>query len=86
MNREKWKELAYKTLIEVAKNHKEFKPDQIWEAGLPKPKEARALGHIMSSGKRNGIIEKTGRVSPTAQPESHGADVTIWRSLIYQGD
>ncbi len=84
MNKEKWSELAYQTLLKVAKENAEFKPDHIWAAGLPKPEEARALGAVMSRGKRNGIIEKTGRVGPTEQPESHGTDVTIWRSLIYQ--
>ncbi len=81
---EDWNELAYQILIRVAEVYPEFKPDQIWEAGLPKPVEARALGAIMSRGKREGIIEKTGRVGPTNQPESHNTDVTIWKSLIYK--
>lgn len=83
MTKEEWNELAYKTLIQVAETYPEFKPDQIWEAGLPKPSEAHALGAIMTRGRREGIIEKTGRVGPTNQPESHNTDVTIWKSLIY---
>jgi hypothetical protein len=86
MSKNEWNELAYKILIEVAKTHPEFKPDQLWEAGLPKPKEARALGAVMARGNREKIIKKTGRVGPTTQPESHKTDVTVWESLIYEGD
>jgi hypothetical protein len=86
MNKDEWKESAFKILIEVAKAHSEFKPDQIWEAGLPKPEEARALGAVMTRGKKEKIIRKTGRVGATTQPESHNTDVTIWESLIYKVD
>jgi hypothetical protein len=34
----------------------------------------------MRRAKKEGLIEKTGRVKPTSQQESHGTDVTIWRS------
>ena len=81
-----WAEKAYQKLIEVAEKNLEFKPDLLWYSGLEKPEEARALGPVMARGRRDGIIEKTGRVGPTAQAESHGTDVTIWRSLIYKSD
>ncbi|RMR58869.1 hypothetical protein ALP83_200139 [Pseudomonas syringae pv. actinidiae] len=79
-----WAELAYDTVISVAKTHQEFTPDDIWKTGLPKPIEARALGGVMARAKREGIIEKTGRVQPTTQVESHGTDITIWKSLIFK--
>lgn len=79
-----WAEKAYDMVIQVAETHQEFTPDDIWKTGLPKPAEARALGGIMARAKRDGIIEKTGRVQPTTQIESHGTDVTIWRSLIFK--
>lgn len=80
-----WIELAYATVRHVAEQHSEFTPDEIWATGLQKPSEPRALGGVMSRARRHGLIEKTGRVQPTKQPESHGTDVTIWRSLIYVG-
>lgn len=78
-----WAELAYAAVLQVAHNQQEFTPDDIWETGLEKPSEARALGGVMRRAKDDGVIEKTGRVKPTTQRESHGTDVTIWRSLIY---
>lgn len=78
-----WKELAYAAVRRVAENQQELTPDDIWATGLGKPTEARALGGVMRRAKDDGLIEKTGRVQPTTQPESHGTDVTIWRSLIY---
>jgi len=78
-----WAEMAYAAVRQVANNQQEFTPDDIWATGLQKPSEARALGGVMRRARKDGVIEKTGRVQPTTQPESHGTDVTVWRSLIY---
>ncbi|MGK8195163.1 hypothetical protein [Burkholderia cepacia] len=78
-----WAELAYAAVRQVAESQSEFTPDDIWATGLQKPIEARALGGVMRRARQEGLIEKTGRVQPTTQPESHGTDVTVWRSLIY---
>ncbi|QSX40343.1 hypothetical protein [Shewanella cyperi] len=83
MDKEAWKKAAFETVVKVAESKEEFTPDDIWDAGLPKPLEARWLGPVMNAVKREGIIEKTGRVQPTRQKESHGCDVTIWKSNIY---
>lgn len=85
MSNEAWKISAYEILVKVATEKKEFTPDDIWDAGLQKPLEARALGVVMLRAKSEGLIEKTGRVQPTRQPESHGTDVTIWKSNIFKG-
>lgn len=78
-----WAEVAYALVRQVAETQLEFTPDDVWKAGLKKPSEARALGGVMRRAHREGLIEKTGRVQPTTQPESHRTDVTVWRSLIY---
>lgn len=78
-----WAELAYAAVRQVAEKQSEFTPDDIWATGLHKPNEARALGGVMRRAHNGGLIEKTGRVQPTTQPESHGTDVTVWRSLIF---
>lgn len=78
-----WAELAYAAVCQVAKSQPEFTPDDIWAPGLQKPGEARALGGVMRRARKEGLIEKTGRVQPTTQPESHAADITVWRSLTY---
>lgn len=82
---QEWRDKAYAAVMKVAESMPEFSPDDIWDFGLEKPVEARALGGIMRSAKASGIIEKTGRVTPTRQKESHAADVTVWKSNIFKG-
>ncbi|MFT6925517.1 MAG: hypothetical protein ACJAZP_001101 [Psychromonas sp.] len=82
---QEWKDEAFATVVKVAESMREFTPDDIWDFGLEKPLEARALGGIMRSAKARGIIEKTGRVAPTRQKESHSTDVTVWKSNIFKG-
>lgn len=84
MDKQEWAQKAYEVLVKVATCHEEFTPDDIWAAGLEKPPEARALGSVTRRAKVEGLIEKTGRVRPTTQPESHGTDVTIWKSNIFK--
>ncbi|EIC9815205.1 hypothetical protein LA020_002900 [Vibrio alginolyticus] len=84
MDKEAWKKKALETVVAVARVNEEFTPDDIWDAGLQKPIEGRWLGPVMNAAKNKGYIEKTGRVQPTRQKESHGCDVTIWRSKIYE--
>ncbi|WP_236124277.1 hypothetical protein, partial [Pseudomonas cichorii] len=78
-----WSERAYAAVCQVARENLEFTPDDIWATGLEKPVEARALGPVMRRASQNKLIEKTGRSRPTTQPESHGTDVTVWKSNIY---
>lgn len=80
-----WKERAFATIIKVAESMPELTPDDIWDTGLEKPSEPRALGPLMNAAKGKGVIEKTGRVQPTRQKGSHGCDVTIWKSNIFKG-
>jgi len=84
INQEEWAKKAYETVCQVAKEKPKFIPDDIWNAGLSKPEEARALGPVMARCKNDGIIRKTGKVQATGQSKSHGTDVTEWESLIYK--
>ncbi|CED58364.1 putative uncharacterized protein [Moritella viscosa] len=84
MDKQTWRNKAHAVVVRVAESNNEFTPDDIWDTGLEKPEEARWLGPVMNAARRQGIIEKTGRVQPTRQKESHGCDVTIWKSNIYK--
>lgn len=84
MSSKSWSDLALEAIRTVATNNQEFTPDDIWATGLEKPAEARVLGGVMRRARTEGLIEKTGRVQPTTQPESHATDVAIWRSRIYK--
>lgn len=79
-----WSAKAYAAVCDVARSKAEFTPDDIWETGLEKPQEARALGPVMRRAKNAGLIEKTGRSQATRQPESHGTDVAIWKSNCFE--
>lgn len=62
----------------------EFTSDEFWRRGLPKPREPRALGPVMTSLVRDGFIEPTDRLVNTSQVLRHAAPVRVWRSRVYR--
>lgn len=79
---DEWKAMAEAAVENVALALPEFCVDAIWDSGLPKPKEARAIGHVMRTAARNGIIEKTDVFVKSQQVGCHATDRRIWRSLV----
>lgn len=47
--------------------------------------ENRAMGAIMQSFSRAGLIESTGRFTTSRRPECHKSPVRIWRSKKFEG-
>ncbi len=82
---EAWKQAARTAIERLATTQPEFISDAVWDTGLPKPREPRALGPIMVWAARRGLIVDTGRIQQSAQPKSHAMPRRIWRSLIYSG-
>ncbi len=80
-----WLGLAYKVARKVAENFRYFTTDDVWKAGLLKPDEPRALGPVMMSLERDGIIAPTHHFKTTAQPSRNGAPVRLWRSCVFVG-
>ena len=82
-----WKEAAGVALTQVALNHYEFTTDEVWQhlanQGIHTG-ENRAMGAIIQSGLRSGLIERTGEYQPTKRVESHARPVAIWRSKVYR--
>ena len=58
----------------------EFTTDDVW-SNLAKPPEPRALGAVMNSLSRQGVIVRTGRYVETAQVSRHGAPIAVWRGV-----
>lgn len=78
-----WKAEARRTIEQLARERSEFTSDAVWELGLSKPREARALGAIMRWAQNERLIEATERVDPTAQPNCHARPIRVWRSLLH---
>ena len=83
-----WKVDAYAALLAVAKERETLTADDVWEVlattSSAETHENRAMGPIMQSGRRSGLIENTGRTVPCRRPSRHVAPVTLWRSLLYR--
>ena len=47
--------------------------------------ENRAMGAVMQSFSRAGLIESTGRFTTSRRPECHKSPVRIWRSKKFEG-
>ena len=60
-----------------------FYTDDVWEildaAGVPFPREGRALGPVMLRFYRAGLIEPTGEWDRTKRPGCHRAPMRQWR-------
>lgn len=80
-----WLGHAYRVARRVAEQFQFFTTDDVWKAGLVKPDEPRALGPVMLSLERDGIIAATSKFKSTAQPSRNCAPVRLWRSCIYVG-
>jgi hypothetical protein len=80
-----WLGDAYRLARKVAETFRFFTTDDVWKAGLSKPDEPRALGPVMRSLERDGIIEATEHFKNTAQKTRNAAPVRLWRSCVYMG-
>lgn len=78
-----WKVAAAWAVYSVALSKRYFTGDDIWASGLPKPREARALGPVMLRAKRAGVIRPTGRVVASDVPGNHRNPHYEWESLIF---
>ena len=81
-----WKSVASDAIRTVAQTHQEFTVDDVTEVinktGVTTG-EGRAIGAIMQSASRAGMIQKTGQYRECKIPRHHGLPKAIWRSNIY---
>ena len=87
-----WYRLALSLVKTVAHHHSspEITADDIWDALAIWPDinthEPRALGPVLLDAQRRGWIVPTDRVRASRRRQiNHGRRITIWRSLIWQG-
>lgn len=79
-----WKERAKAAIELVARTREYVSADDLWEIGLDKPREPRALGPIFTWAAKRHLIEKTGDYQPSGQVSNHGRPSALWRSLVYR--
>jgi hypothetical protein len=75
-----WRDTALRFLRRYAEAHTTVFVDDLWAAGMPRPREARALGAVMKRAAREGLIENTGSGRPSIA--SNLAMKPVWRSLV----
>lgn len=84
-----WKDIAAKALMQVAQTKAEFTTDDMWEiineTGIV-TSENRAMGAIMQSASRAGMIKATGYFLPSKRVSKHKSPTRVWQSLIYKPD
>ena len=80
-----WQAAARKTVLEVARRLPEFTTDDVWAAGLPMPRESRAMGPVMRALAADGKIEITDRTQRSVRVVAHSGPKQVWRSLVHGG-
>lgn len=77
-----WKEEALRAIHTLAQRAASFTCDDVWETGLPKPHEGRALGSVMLRAARLGYIERTTEYVTSTQKGNHANRRVVWRSRL----
>lgn len=77
-----WWAEAYEAAERVARRMAAFTTDDVWEELGRKPAEPRAMGAVMRTMARNGLIEPTATYRATAQVSRHHAPIRVWRSRV----
>lgn len=79
-----WRQAATKRVHQLVSSQKTFTSEAVlvWlEENGYKTKDKRALGHIMQTFAKNGIIRAKG-YTQALRPERHKAPVRVWESLV----
>ena len=80
---EAWARATAIFIRDYCRRHEKMFCDDLWAAGLPVPREARALGPIIMNAVRDGVIRRSGRVRPSIH--SNMTPKPVWISLLWDG-
>lgn len=78
---EAWKSLAWEWINRYLRSHATLFCDDLWASGLPRPRNARALGPIISRAVRENLMVESGNFRRSVA--SNLSPKPVWRSLIY---
>ena len=82
--RAEWLQTAKELLYQTALRRAKLTSDDLWDAGLEKPREPRAMGPVFLYGVRQKWIKRTGQFVPCRSPTRNVAPVALWESLVYE--
>lgn len=74
-----WKKYALGFVAELSAELDEFTTDDLWDAGLIKPREPRALGPVMRRAAKRGLIATTGEFRKSRYRNC--APLPVWASV-----
>jgi hypothetical protein len=75
---DEWRADADTAIAQLAATGRPFVSDDVWEQGLVRVRENRALGARIQAAARAGIIKPTGQFRQTAQVKSHASPRREW--------
>lgn len=78
-----WKARAREAITRVARRQEFLLADDVWDEGLDRPSESRAMGPIFTWAARQGLIVSTEDFTSTSMLQGHGGPRRIWRSLVF---
>ena len=82
---EEWKNLEQDIIFSVCQKQGAFTSEDLWRAGLPKPREPRALGPMLTAAAKKGWCESSGNYVRGSSVTRHGAPIVVWRSKLRYG-
>lgn len=82
-----WREKLLDLLRELARQLQYLDSDDLYAAGVPKPAHSNAMGSIWKEAIARGWIVETLEEPRrrSRRPEAHGAKMTRYKSLIWEG-
>lgn len=86
-----WYAAAIAVVRWLATRRHEFTTDAVWFVldrlgGIPPTPEPRAMGHVMATCRRDGMIDRTNITANSTRDECHNRPLRVWRSLIVGHD
>tara|TARA_R100000808_G_scaffold20219_2_gene43808 strand:+ start:9177 stop:9500 length:324 start_codon:yes stop_codon:yes gene_type:complete len=78
-----WVEDALACIKKICERQRAFTSEDVWREGLPKPREPRALGPVLTAAAKKGWCKSSGKFVRGTSVTRHGAPVAVWVSEIY---
>lgn len=82
-----WKQQAHAAIVWLAVHRATFTTDDVWRRldalEILGPREPRALGALMRTAKRRGLIRPLNRWIQSERVACHRRDLRLWESLVF---
>lgn len=81
----RWLTQAHLAIEALCRLRREFTTDDVWDYlaahQLDTPDEPRAIGAVMRSAARAGLIAPTDRYVNSERPDCHARPIKVWRAI-----